>query len=56
MSNPAEARLLAIPIATAPGSGIANPGCPDSACRRGQIAQSAYEGILAFFAAGSKDA
>lgn len=56
MSNPAEARLLAIPIATAPGSAIANPGCPNFACRRGQIAQSAYEGILAFFAAGSEDA
>lgn len=56
MSNPAEAALLAVPIYTAPGSGIAHPDCPDFACRRGQIAQAAYEGILAYFAAVSKDA
>lgn len=56
MSNPAEAGLLAIPIYTAAGSDVLNPGCADFTCRRAQIAQAAYEGILAYFATVSKDA
>jgi len=56
MSNPAEARLLAVPIYSAANSNVADPACSNFSCRRGQIAQAAYEGILAFFATGSKNA
>ena len=50
LSNPAEAALLATPIFTAPGSGALSRGCPNYACRRGQIAQAVYRGALAYFA------
>ncbi len=56
MSNPAEAALLATPITTAPGSGVFTAGCPAGSCRRGQIAQAAYQGILAYFMGISKEA
>ena len=51
ISAPAEARLLATPIYTAPGSGVFSPGCPAFNCRRGQIVQALYRGILAYFEA-----
>jgi N-acetylmuramoyl-L-alanine amidase len=56
MSNPAEARLLATAIYTAPGPGVLTSGCRAATCRRGQIAQAAYEGILAYFAGTSRTA
>jgi len=56
MSNPAEAALLATPITTAPGSGVFTAGCQADSYRRGQIAQSAYRGILAYFTGISKEA
>ena len=49
LSNPAEATLLATPIFTAPGSGAFSKSCPNYACRRGQIAQGVYRGVLAYF-------
>jgi N-acetylmuramoyl-L-alanine amidase len=49
LSNYAEAALLATPIYTAPGSGAFSSGCPNYACRRGQIAQAVYRGVLAYF-------
>jgi len=49
LSNPAEATLLATPIFTAPGSGAFTKNCPNYACRRGQIAQGVYRGVLAYF-------
>jgi N-acetylmuramoyl-L-alanine amidase len=49
MSNPGEANLLITPIYTAPGSGVFNPGCPAFNCRRGQIAQAIYRGVLTYF-------
>jgi N-acetylmuramoyl-L-alanine amidase len=49
LSNPAEASLLATPIFTAPGSGAFSRSCPNYACRRGQIAQAIYRGVLAYF-------
>lgn len=50
MSNPAEAQLLVTPIYTAPGSDVFRPGCVDFSCRRGQIAQAIYRGVLNYFA------
>ncbi len=52
LSAPAEAKLLATPIFTAVGSGIPAAGCPAFNCRRGQITQALYRGILAYFEAG----
>ena len=49
LSNPAEAALLATPIFTTPGSGAFSKNCPNYACRRGQIAQGVYRGVLAYF-------
>jgi N-acetylmuramoyl-L-alanine amidase len=49
MSNPGEAGLLVTPIYTAPGSGVFSPGCPVFGCRRGQIAQALYRGVLSYF-------
>ena len=49
LSNPAEATLLATPIFTAPGSGTFSKNCLNYACRRGQIAQGVYRGVLAYF-------
>jgi N-acetylmuramoyl-L-alanine amidase len=49
LSNPAEAALLATPIFTAPCSGALSKNCPNYACRRGQIAQGVYRGVLAYF-------
>jgi N-acetylmuramoyl-L-alanine amidase len=49
LSNPAEAALLATPIYTAPGSGVINPACHALRCRRGQIAQAVYEGVVDYF-------
>lgn len=51
MSNPGEARLLATPIYTTPGSDVFGPSCVDFSCRRGQIAQAIYRGVLNYFAA-----
>ncbi len=51
LSDPREAALMATPIYTAPGSGVLSPGCPAFNCRRGQIAQALYRGVLAYFAA-----
>jgi N-acetylmuramoyl-L-alanine amidase len=48
LSDPNEARLLVTPISTAPGSGIFSSGCPAFACRRGQIAQAIYQGVLRY--------
>lgn len=49
MSNPAEATLLAQPIHD-PISGEIDAGCVGFGCRRGQIAQALYDGVLAYFA------
>ena len=49
LSNPAEAALLTTPIYTAPGSGVFSKGCPAFNCRRGQIAQAIYQGVLTYF-------
>ncbi len=54
LSSPGEAALLLTPIYTAPGSGVFSPGCPAFNCRRGQIAQALYRGVLAYFAASAK--
>ncbi len=53
LSDPNEAGLLVTPIYTAPGSGVFSPGCPAFACRRGQIAQAIYQGILRYVDAGA---
>ncbi len=49
LSNPAEAALLTTSIYTTPGSGVFNPACQALRCRRGQIAQAIYEGVLDYF-------
>ena len=49
LSNPAEAALLVTPIFTAPGSGAFSKSCPNYTCRRGQIAEGVYRGVLAYF-------
>jgi N-acetylmuramoyl-L-alanine amidase len=49
MSNPAEAELLLIRIYDSPVSGSINDACDDFSCRRGQIAQALYMGILSYF-------
>jgi N-acetylmuramoyl-L-alanine amidase len=51
LSAPAEAALMNTSIYTTPGSGVFNPGCPAFNCRRGQIAQALYRGVLAYFTA-----
>ena len=51
MSHPGEASLLQVPIYTGSGSGVFSDGCVDYACRRGEIAQSLYQGVLSYFAA-----
>jgi N-acetylmuramoyl-L-alanine amidase len=48
LSDPNEARLLVTPIYTAPESGVFSPGCPAFACRRGQVAQAVYQGIVRY--------
>jgi N-acetylmuramoyl-L-alanine amidase len=48
MSNPAEAALLITPIYAG--------GTPDWNCRRGQIAQAIYDGILSYLSPGSTNA
>ena len=49
MSNPAEAGLLVKRIYSDNGVTLSGQ-CSDNSCRRGQIAQAIYEGILKFFA------
>ena len=49
LSDPGEARLLVTPIYTALDSGILSANCAAFACRRGQIAQSIYQGIVGYF-------
>jgi hypothetical protein len=48
MSHPGEAALLLDTIYTSPGSGEFSAGCTDFMCRRGEIAQALYEGVLAY--------
>jgi len=50
MSNPTEAALLATPIYTEAST------TPNLTCRRGQIAQAIYDGILSYFGPGSTNA
>jgi N-acetylmuramoyl-L-alanine amidase len=49
MSNPAEAGLLVKRIYSDNGVKLSGQ-CSDNSCRRGQIAQAIYEGILKYFA------
>jgi len=49
MSNPAEAELLLTSIHD-PLTGEINSTCQDFECRRGQIAESIFQGILNYFA------
>jgi N-acetylmuramoyl-L-alanine amidase len=51
MSNPAEAELLVQPIYNDNGVTL-SAGCEDLSCRRAQIAQSIYDGIVEYFAKG----
>ena len=48
MSNPPEAEILVQPIYD-PSTGSFSEGCVDFACRRGQIAQALYQGVLNYF-------
>jgi len=48
MSNPDEAALLVDPIYD-PVTGLVSIGCADYGCRRGQIAQTLYQGVLSYF-------
>ena len=45
MSHPAEAELLTTPIFSA---GEPNTPCPDYSCRRGQIAEAVFQGVLSY--------
>jgi len=49
MSNPAEADLLVKHIYDDPVEEIFNADCVDNKCRRGEIAQSIYQGVLRYF-------
>ena len=50
MSNPAEAELLVQFIYDDPiDSGVINPGCINFDCRRGEIVQSVFQGVLSYF-------
>ncbi len=51
LSNPAEAARLSQPIYSAPGSGKLSAGCANMTCRRGQVAQGIYRGIVDYFGA-----
>jgi N-acetylmuramoyl-L-alanine amidase len=52
MSHPAEAALLVTPIYDDAPGGVFNDGCSDYSCRRGQVAQAIYLGVLNFFGNG----
>lgn len=49
MSNPDEAALLQVPIYQDAFVEIINPDCQDFGCRRGQITQAIFNGILNYF-------
>ena len=49
MSNLAEAELLVQSIYDDPSTASFSEGCVDFACRRGQIAQALYQGVLNYF-------
>jgi len=50
MSNTAEAELLIQQIYDDPNdSGVISAGCADFECRRGEIAQSIFQGVLRYF-------
>jgi hypothetical protein len=51
MSHPQEAELLVTPIYTDTGVQL-NPDCQDLTCRRGEIAQAIYSGVLSYVGAG----
>ena len=50
MSNPAEADLLVTSIFNDPLAGVINPQCSEFNCRRGQIAEAIFQGILNYYA------
>ena len=49
MSHPAEAELLVQSIYDDPSDGVFSAGCVDYSCRRGEIAQAIYEGVLNYY-------
>ena len=49
MSNPDEAAILVENIFDDPNDNIFNDGCNNYDCRRGEIAQSIYQGIMNYF-------
>ena len=50
MSNPAEAELLVTRIFDDASTGAFSQDCGDFTCRRGEIAQALYAGVLDYFA------
>ena len=49
MSNSAEAELLVTRIFDDPLAGVINPQCGEFECRRGQIAEAIFQGILNYY-------
>lgn len=49
MSNPAEAELLQISVFQYPLTGELNQECQEFNCRRGQVAEAIFNGILNYF-------